>query len=40
MKIIEGPVCQDGYLWWKIQKDNGISGWSAEGEPWMYYLEP
>jgi hypothetical protein len=40
MKIIEGPVCQDGYLWWKIQKDNGVSGWSAEGEPWMYYLEP
>jgi hypothetical protein len=40
MKIVDGPVCRDGYLWWKIEKDNGISGWSAEGEPWMYYLEP
>lgn len=40
MTIVDGPVCRDGYLWWKIEKDNAISGWSAEGEPWMYYLEP
>jgi hypothetical protein len=40
MTIIDGPVCQDGYLWWEIERNDGITGWSAEGEPWMYYLEP
>jgi hypothetical protein len=40
MTIVDGPVCQDGYLWWMIEKESEITGWSAEGEPWMYYLEP
>lgn len=29
-KIIDGPTEMDGYNWWKIDYDLGITGWSAE----------
>jgi cell wall-associated NlpC family hydrolase len=28
--IREGPIYKDGYNWWKIDYDIGITGWSAE----------
>ena len=37
--IIDGPQSSGGYTWWKIRYDVGIEGWSAEGEPGLYYLE-
>jgi hypothetical protein len=46
VSIIEGPVCytlQDGaFLWWGVETENGISGWSAEGSHngVNYFLEP
>ena len=40
MTVVDGPICEDGYRWWKVEKETGITGWSAEGEPLMYYLEP
>jgi hypothetical protein len=33
-KILEGPTPADGYNWWRVQYDIGITGWSAEN-----YLE-
>lgn len=27
--VIEGPVDQDNYTWWKIKYDNGMIGWSV-----------
>jgi hypothetical protein len=30
-KIIDGPKKAGGYIWWKIEWDNGEEGWSAEG---------
>lgn len=27
--IVEGPVDQNGYVWWKVAYHNGITGWSA-----------
>lgn len=33
--VLEGPVCDDGYQWWRIQftQTQGNHGWVAEGRP-------
>ena len=28
--IIDGPISQDGYTWWRIRYDNGLEGWTAD----------
>jgi pimeloyl-ACP methyl ester carboxylesterase len=28
--VLEGPVSADGYVWWKVQHDQGFTGWSVE----------
>jgi hypothetical protein len=35
--VVEGPVCADGYNWWKV-RGVGIPGWVAEGRPGSYFL--
>jgi TolB protein len=37
--VLEGPVCADGYAWWKIDLE-GLVGWAVEGQPREYWLEP
>jgi len=40
-KIVDGPVCLDGLIFWKIQGSSvptGI-GWSAEGDGTTHWLE-
>ena len=32
--VLDGPSSVDGYNWWEISYDIGITGWSAEN-----YLE-
>ena len=38
VRILEGPVEADGFVWWKIEGDSG-SGWSAQqskdGQVWL-----
>jgi parallel beta-helix repeat protein len=29
-QIMAGPVEADGYVWWDVDYDNGVRGWSAE----------
>jgi hypothetical protein len=29
--VLGGPSCADNWSWWKIQTDNGYSGWISEG---------
>jgi len=29
-KILEGPVCADNYIWWKVEYQDGAVGWSAQ----------
>lgn len=38
--VLSGPTCLDGFAWWEIALENGVTGFAAEGEPGNYYLEP
>jgi hypothetical protein len=29
--VMDGPVCSNGWSWWKIHTDSGTVGWVAEG---------
>ncbi len=29
--VTEGPTCNFGFVWWKLQLPNGTEGWAAEG---------
>lgn len=42
LKVIEGPVCADGLIFWKVEHKSipGGSGWTAEGDGSEYWLEP
>jgi hypothetical protein len=37
--VLEGPVCEGEYAWFKIQYRNR-EGWIAEGDLTSYYVEP
>jgi len=40
--ILDGPVCADGYVFWKVEHITipGGYGWTAEGDGVEYWLEP
>ncbi|HET9910445.1 MAG TPA: SH3 domain-containing protein [Anaerolineales bacterium] len=41
MKILEGPECADGWLWWKVLTlETDLTGWTAEGDAQSYWLVP
>jgi hypothetical protein len=42
VKVLEGPVCTGGLVFWKVGNDSipGGSGWTAEGDGTNYYLDP
>ncbi|MDX2162233.1 MAG: hypothetical protein SF162_12980 [bacterium] len=37
--VLEGPVCAEGYNWWRIQTAD-VSGWTVEGADGDYWVEP
>ncbi|MDL1899665.1 SH3 domain-containing protein [Anaerolineae bacterium CFX9] len=37
--VLEGPVCADGYNWWRVSSDTLI-GWTVEGRGSDYFLAP
>lgn len=37
--VLEGPVCGETYVWYRIQRDD-LEGWVAEGDANVYYIEP
>lgn len=42
MRVLDGPECADGYVWWKVQanRNSSVVGWSAEGDDSSYWLIP
>jgi hypothetical protein len=42
VKLLEGPVCADGLVFWRVENAMipGSSGWTAEGDGSGYWLEP
>lgn len=33
LKVIDGPICADGYAWWLVESlDNRLRGWTVEGK--------
>ena len=41
MKILEGPQCADGWVWWKVRTfGSDLTGWTAEGNLEEYWLVP
>jgi hypothetical protein len=38
-KIVSGPQCGDGYIWWEVNYNN-ITGWTPEGQAKIYWTEP
>ncbi|RMF81442.1 MAG: hypothetical protein D6737_04940 [Chloroflexi bacterium] len=37
--VIDGPVCAEGFAWWRINY-SGTVGWTAEGGGNEYWIEP
>jgi hypothetical protein len=42
VSLIEGPVCTQGWVWWKVQADDNVNlnGWTSEGDGTNYWLLP
>lgn len=40
LSILEGPICADGWIWWKVASDASPTGWTSEGELGIYWLMP
>src|SRR5258708_25895233 len=38
--ISGGPQSADGYLWWQIKTDNGVTGWAAARESTGCFIDP
>jgi hypothetical protein len=33
LRVIDGPICADGYTWWLVESNQGnLRGWSVEGD--------
>lgn len=41
MKILEGPRCDDGWVWWEVRTlETELVGWTPEGDWQNYWLVP
>jgi len=40
LSILEGPVVLDGKRWWRVLREDGLTGWAAEGDTETRWLKP
>ncbi|MGJ3239520.1 MAG: WD40 repeat domain-containing protein [Anaerolineae bacterium] len=40
VRILDGPVCSEAFIWWQIQTDSRLSGWVVEGTQDRRWLIP
>jgi hypothetical protein len=41
LKVIDGPVCADGYSWWLVESlQDGLRGWTVEGKSSEQWILP
>lgn len=43
VSVQDGPICADGFRWWRVAGDGGFAGWTVEGsadgnEAWLLRL--
>jgi hypothetical protein len=38
--VVGGPLCVDGYTWWRVILQDNVYGWAAEGNASGYFIEP
>ncbi len=38
--VISGSQCVDNFYWWEVRRWDGTTGWTAEGAPNDYWVEP
>ena len=39
-EVLDGPSCNGGYSWWRVELDSGVRGWLAEGNWQTYFVRP
>ncbi len=40
LTVLNGPSCNGGYNWWRVETAKGERGWVAEGDWDAYYIVP
>lgn len=41
VEILEGPTCEEGWIWWKVRElDTDLEGWTVEGDLNGYWVIP
>ena len=41
MEILDGPACSNEWVWWHVRaEEDGLVGWTAEGDSENYWLVP
>jgi hypothetical protein len=38
--VIGGPQCGENFWWWQVRRWDGQTGWTTEGKPGQYWVEP
>ncbi len=39
VRVLEGPVAADGYMWWQVDDGYGLTGWVAAGDGAEIWLD-